>query len=65
MNLRIYCIVEEGADRIYVCGTSYPSYYKKPAGKQAMIVAIDADVPTYDSADAAVSGHHSATWDTK
>lgn len=31
MNLRIYLIVEEGADRVYVCGTTYPTYYKKRA----------------------------------
>lgn len=62
MNLRIYCIVEEGADRVYV-QTGYPHWYKKPAGKRAMIVAVDTKVPDYDSPDVAVSGQHSATWE--
>lgn len=45
MNIRIYLIVEEGADRVYVCGTAYPAWYVKPKDRRAEIVAVDIPLP--------------------
>ena len=45
MNLRIYLIIEEGADRVYVCGTGYPAWYVKPKDRRAEIVAVDIPLP--------------------
>lgn len=46
MNLRIYLIIEEGADRVYVCGTGYPAWYVKPKDRRAEIVGVD--IPLQD-----------------
>ena len=45
MNLRIYLIVEDGADRVYV-QTTFPAWYKKPAdGRRAELLSVDVELP--------------------
>ncbi len=50
MIVRIYLIVEEGADRVYV-QTSFPAWYVKPEGKRSEIYAVDVELPALRLAD--------------
>lgn len=53
MLQRIYLIVEEGADRVYV-QTTYPAWYQKPADRGARIFAVDAPLDGVDVVDGLV-----------
>lgn len=44
MLLRVYVIVEEGADRIYV-QQGYPAWYVKPQGRASQVLAVDIPLP--------------------
>lgn len=50
MLLRVYVILEEGADRPYV-STTYPAWYKRPKDRASRIVAIDAPISNADRVD--------------
>jgi hypothetical protein len=56
MNLRIYVIVEEGADRVYV-QTGYPAGYVKPKDRRAEIFAVDVEIPDFGPVDRTATGH--------
>lgn len=43
MMLRIYLIVEEGADRIYV-QQGFPSWYVKPKDRASQVLAVDVPI---------------------
>jgi hypothetical protein len=50
MMLRIYLIVEEGADRVFV-QTTYPTWYTAPEGKKRRIIAVDVPIEDVERVD--------------
>ncbi len=40
MMLRVYVIVEEGADRVYV-QQGYPTWYEAPKDRASQVLAVD------------------------
>jgi hypothetical protein len=40
MTLRVYVIIEEGSDRVYV-QQSYPAWYERPKDRASQILAVD------------------------
>lgn len=58
MKLRIYVIVEEGADRKYV-QTVYPAWYVPPKDRRAEIFAVDVELPEFAPVDRTLEGRGS------
>jgi hypothetical protein len=54
MQLRIYLIVEEGADRVYV-STTYPATYARPVNRASQILAVDVPLPEVDRVDGRIT----------
>jgi hypothetical protein len=50
MLLRVYLIIEEGEDRVYV-QTSFPAWYKAPAGRSHRVMAVDVPLPDVELVD--------------
>jgi hypothetical protein len=55
MIVRIYLIVEEGADRVYVQST-FPAWYVKPESRRSEVYAVDVEVPDIRLADDRATG---------